>query len=178
MWTKEIFGTDVYHLIAAFLLYSMIGWFLESAYITVCNKKLTNRGFAKGPFCPIYGVGAVCCYLIMGPMRGHYLKIYFLGAFLATLFEFLVGKAMIRFLGALWWDYNRKAFNYQGIICLESTIAWGFYALGVVYFVHDWVYRIIDSISFNLGLKIVWILLMIVTIDYIMQLRKVFRTKS
>lgn len=134
MWTKELFGTDVYHLIAAFVVYSIIGWFLESVYMSFCNRKLTNRGFGKGPFCPIYGFGAVICYLIMGPMKGHYIKIYLLGAFLATIFEFLVGKAMIRFLGELWWDYNNKPFNYQGIICLESTVAWGFYALGVVHF--------------------------------------------
>lgn len=174
MWTKELFGTDVYHLIAAFVVYSMIGWLLESIYMSFCNRKLTNRGFAKGPFCPIYGVGAVSCYLIMGSMRGHYIKIYLLGAVLATIFEFVVGKGMIRFLGELWWDYNDKPFNYQGIICLESTIAWGFYALGVVHFVHDWVYRIIDSFDYDLGLKIVWAILALVVVDYIIQLLKVF----
>ena len=57
MWTKEMFGTDVYHLIAAFIVYSMLGWLVESIYMSFCNKKLTNRGFAKGPFCPIYGFG-------------------------------------------------------------------------------------------------------------------------
>ncbi|MDE5748781.1 MAG: putative ABC transporter permease, partial [Acetatifactor sp.] len=55
MWTKEMFGTDFYHLIAAFIVYSMLGWLVESIYMSFCNKKLTNRGFAKGPFCPIYG---------------------------------------------------------------------------------------------------------------------------
>lgn len=175
MWTKEIFGTDVYHLIAAFVVYSMIGWLLESVYMSFCNRKLTNRGFAKGPFCPIYGVGAVTCYLIMGPMKGQYVRIYLLGAVLATIFEFVVGKAMIRFLGELWWDYHEKPFNYQGIVCLESTIAWGFYALGVVHLVHGWVYRLIDSFNYDMGLKIVWTILAIAVVDYMIQLLKVFR---
>ena len=61
MWTKEIFGTDIYHLLAAFAIYSMMGWLLESIYMSFCNKKLTNRGFAKGPFCPIYGLKGLCC---------------------------------------------------------------------------------------------------------------------
>lgn len=174
MWTKEVFGTDIYHLIAAFIVYSVIGWFLESVYMSFCNRKLTNRGFAKGPFCPIYGVGAVTCYLIMGPLKGQYLKIYILGAVLATIFEFLVGKAMIRIFGKLWWDYNEKPFNFQGIICLESTIAWGFYALGVVHFVHAFVYRIIDSFDYTMGIRLVWIILALVTVDYAVQLLKAF----
>ena len=45
MWTKEMFGTDVYHLVAAFIIYSMLGWLVESIYMSICNKKLTNRGF-------------------------------------------------------------------------------------------------------------------------------------
>ena len=59
MWNYEILGTDIYHLLAAFVLYSILGWALESTYMSFCNHKLTNRGFGKGPFCPIYGFGGV-----------------------------------------------------------------------------------------------------------------------
>ena len=58
---------------------------------------------------------------------------------------------MIRFLGELWWDYNNKPFNYRGIICLESTVAWGFYAIGIVQFVHDAMYHIIDRVQLQIG---------------------------
>ena len=174
MWTKELFGTDVYHLAAAFILYSMLGWLLESMYMSFCNRKLTNRGFAKGPFCPIYGFGAVACYLILNPLKGHYLKLYIIGAALATTFEFIVGKGMIKFLGELWWDYNDKPFNYKGIICLESTIAWGFYAIGVIHFVHAGIYWIIDRVSIRTGIHLVVAALSLVLIDYMIQLIKVF----
>ena len=30
MWSYEILGTDIYHLLAAFVLYSVLGWALES----------------------------------------------------------------------------------------------------------------------------------------------------
>ncbi len=174
MWTKEIFGTDIYHLLAAFAIYSMMGWLLESIYMSFCNKKLTNRGFAKGPFCPIYGFGAVIGYLILNPFRGHGIAVYLLGALSATAFEFLVGIAMIRFLGSLWWDYNEKPFNYKGIICLESTVAWGFYALGVVYFVNGAVNNIIDRVSMKWGIYMLVVVLLVAMIDYCIQLLKVF----
>lgn len=174
MWTRELFGTDVYHLVAAFVVYSILGWFVESVYMSFCNRKLTNRGFAKSPFCPIYGFGAVSCYLLLSPLKGQYIKIYFVGAFLATLFEYIVGRGMIRLFGELWWDYNEKPFNYQGIICLESTVAWGFYAIGIIQFVHMGVYKLIDHINFDMGIRLLYIILFVVTVDYIIQLLRAF----
>ncbi|MBQ7776435.1 MAG: putative ABC transporter permease [Lachnospiraceae bacterium] len=172
MWTRELFGTDVYHLIGAFIIYSMLGWLVESIYMSFCNKKLTNRGFAKSPFCPIYGVGAVCCYLILSPLAHNLVGVYFIGAALATIFEFIVGMGMIKAFGELWWDYNEKPFNYRGIICLESTIAWGFYAVGIVAFLHERVYHVIDKIDYRMGIRAIYIILSIVCIDYIFQLAK------
>ena len=102
------------------------------------------------------------------------MAVYLLGATAATIFEFIVGKAMIRILGDLWWDYNEKPFNYKGIICLESTIAWGFYALAVVYFVQGEVNGMIDRVSKTWGIRMLIIVLLIVTVDYIVQLTKVF----
>lgn len=174
MWTYEIFGTDVYHLLAAFVLYSILGWVLESIYMSFCNRKLTNRGFARGPFCPIYGFGGVLGYLILCPLKGKFIRLYFLGAILATAFEYLVGIGMIRFLGELWWDYNNKPFNYRGIICLESTIAWGFYAIGIVQFVHDAMYHLIDTVQVQVGIRVIQVVLAIVAVDYTIQLLKVF----
>lgn len=174
MWTKELFGTDVYHLVAAFVVYSMLGWLVESIYMSFCNKKLTNRGFAKSPFCPIYGFGAVIGYIVLSPLRGRIWVLYLTGAVMATIFEFLVGKLMIRLFGQLWWDYNNKPFNYKGIICLESTIAWGFYAVGIVTFLHGRVYHVIDHVDVGMGIRAIVVILAIVLVDYIIQLLHAF----
>ena len=174
MWTKELFGTDVYHLLAAFIVYSLLGWLVESIYMSFCNRKLTNRGFAKSPFCPIYGFGAVIGYLILRPFRFNYVLLYVIAAVSATTFEFLVGKMMIRLFGELWWDYNEKPFNYKGIICLESTVAWGFYGVGIVAFVNEWVYGLIDRVPIHMGVRLIYIIMLIVTIDYIIQLLHAF----
>lgn len=172
MWTIEMFGTDVYHLVAAFVIYSMLGWLVESIYMSFCNHKLTNRGFAKSPFCPIYGFGAVIGYLVLCPLKEHYVLLYLAGAVLATTFEFLVGKVMIRLFGQLWWDYNEKPFNYKGIICLESTVAWGFYAVGIICFLHSKVYQAIDMVNPGIGVRVISVILVIVLIDYVIQILK------
>ncbi|WMC92401.1 putative ABC transporter permease [Kineothrix sp. MB12-C1] len=174
MWTKEFFGTDVYHLVSAFVIYSMLGWLVESIYMSFCNRRLTNRGFAKSPFCPIYGFGAIIGYLILHPLDGHFFKLYLLGALMATVFEFLVGNLMLKLFGEIWWDYKDKPCNYKGIICLESTIAWGFYAVIIIVFLHSKIIGFIDSWSFSMGSRVCSLILAIVTIDYIIQLSKAF----
>ncbi len=151
MWSAKIFSTDFYHFVNWFLLYSMLGWLLESIYMSFCNKKLTNRGFVRGPICPIYGVGFLGAYFLFQPIAHNWPLLYVLGCISATVLEFLVAKVMIRIFGAVWWDYKDKPFNYQGILCLESTLAWGLYAICLFAFVHKWISRLSDSYSMTVG---------------------------
>ncbi len=175
MWTKELLGTDVYHLVSAFIIYSMAGWLVESIYMSVCNRKLTNRGFGRGPFCPIYGFGGVLGYLILHPLGSHPVWLYLAGAVLATAFEYLVGRLMLKIFGEVWWDYTEKPCNYQGIICLESTIAWGFYAIIIITFLHGRILRFIDRCSMEWGVRACKLILFLVFVDYTLKLMKIFR---
>lgn len=169
MWTKEFFGMDVFHILTAFLIYCILGWVVESIYMSFCNKKVTNRGFAKGPYCPIYGFGAVLGYIILSPLKGNVIVLYLAGAFLATTFEFLVAVAMKKIFGLVWWDYSDKPFNYKGIICLESTIAWGFYAIIIVFFLHKVVLGTIDRYPLLFNRNVVMGVFAVIAVDYIFQ---------
>ena len=173
MWVEEMFGMDIYHIIASFMIYSMLGWLVESIYMSICNRKITNRGFARGPFCPIYGFGGVLGYLILHPLQGKYIQLYIAGAIIATLFEFLVGKMMLAVFGEVWWDYNEKPFNYKGLVCLESTIAWGFYAVIIIMYLNRKILGFIDRYSYENGVKICTILVIFASLDILCQL---FRT--
>lgn len=175
MWTKELLGTDLYHIIAAFMIYSMLGWLVESIYMSICNRKVTNRGFGKGPFCPIYGFGGVLGYLILHPLEGRYIQLYIAGALIATAFEFLVGKLMLVLFGELWWDYNDKPLNYKGIVCLESTIAWGFYAVIIIMFLNAKVMNFIDRYSYELGVKVCMALFAVAALDFAYHLLLAFK---
>lgn len=154
MWSREVFGMDIYHIIASFIIYSMLGWLVESIYMSFCEKRIINRGFARGPFCPIYGFGGVLGYLILHPLEGKYFQLYLAGAVIATIFEYAVGKLMIAVFGELWWDYHEKPFNYKGIVCLESTIAWGFYAIIIIMFLNGKIMNFIDRYSYENGQKL------------------------
>ena len=150
-WNRIIFGIDGYEVVMWFLTYSMMGWLVESIYMSFCNHKITNRGFAKGPFCPIYGFGALTVFFILRPYSDNSILLFFLGSFLATTLEFLTALVMKRIFGEIWWDYHEKPFNYRGIICLESSIAWGFYTLFLFMFMQNIVAAFVAMIPVRAG---------------------------
>ena len=166
-WTRGILGTDLYHIVQWFLIYSMLGWLVESIYMSVCNRKLTNRGFMRGPMCPIYGLGALTVYFLLRPVCHNIFLLYFSGALVATSLEYVTAKIMLRIFGEVWWDYSQKPFNYKGILCLESTIAWGFYTLGLFLFLHKGVEYIVNSYSFQTGTRLGSVLILIFSVDFL-----------
>lgn len=168
MWLNNYYlaGYDLYHLIACFFLFSIIGWVVESIYMSFCNRKLTNRGFMTGPFCPIYGVGATLGYIILHPLAKHVVILYIVGALLATVFEFLVARMMLKLFGEVWWDYNEKFCNYKGIVCLESTLAWGLYAVIIITFLFDKVMRFVDKWPFEWGIKTITLIFVMGILDF------------
>lgn len=170
MWSRELLGTDIYHIVNWFFVYSILGWLIESVYMSICNKKVTNRGFMRGPICPIYGVGALTVYFILEPFSGNFIVLYFYGALLATILEYFTAILMIRMFGEVWWDYNDKPFNYKGILCLESTIAWGFYTVFMFAFLHRFVVAIVNSYSIELGVKMVAVIMAYFFIDFTISL--------
>ena len=139
---------------------------MESAYMSFCNRKLTNRGFMTGPFCPIYGFGALAGFFLLKGFAENLLLLYVAGAVSATIFEYLVGRLMLKLFGEVWWDYHEKPFNYQGIICLESTVAWGFYAVIIIGFLHGIVMKYASWYTYGMGLRLLGAVLLLVLIDF------------
>ena len=96
-WDLSIYGTgtDLYHIVQWFFIYSILGWVVETTYMSICERRFVNRGFIFGPICPIYGFGALGAYYLLKPFAGNYVLLYVLGSILATTFEFLVARLMI-----------------------------------------------------------------------------------
>lgn len=166
MWNRVIFGYDFYHVLLWFLAYSMLGWLVESIYMSICNRKLTNRGFARGPICPIYGVGALTVFFLLKPYSDNLWKLFFFGSLLATTLEYFTAVLMNKIFGEIWWDYTDKPFNYKGILCLESSIAWGFYTIGLFVFLHKFVEGFVNGIPMMAGKALGGFLAVLFTLDF------------
>lgn len=122
--------------------------------------------FAHLPFCIIYGFGAMLGFALLRPFSGNYVLLYLVGAVLATLFEYLTARLMLRLFGTFWWDYTNKPFNYKGILCLESTLGWGLIALLLFAFLHRLVFRAVLLIPDRVGLAAAFLLVCAYAVDF------------
>lgn len=119
-----------------FYFYSFFGWCFESTYVSVKSRHLTNRGFMRGPFLPLYGSGAIMMLVVSMPFQDSLLLVYVAGFIGATVLEYITGVIMEKLFKMRYWDYSGKPFNFQGHICLGSSIAWGFLTILMTGVVH------------------------------------------
>jgi uncharacterized membrane protein len=116
-----------------FVFYSLLGWLMESVYVSAFEKRWINRGFLNGPICPIYGFGALLVLFTFGRFQGHWLMVFVGAIFLSSSLEFLTSWLMEKLFNNRWWDYSHHRFNLQGRISLQISLAWGVLCLIVVY---------------------------------------------
>ena len=159
-------------IVSMFFVFSFLGWCMESAYISFLNKKWTNRGFMFAPICPIYGFGELIGYKLIKLLPQNYILLFFVGAVFATLFEYLVAKFLIWKTGYLWWDYTKRPFNYKGILCLESTIAWGVITVLVVGFLHEGIHDLLATVPTDILAVIDIAMIMYIFGDTLYSIRK------
>lgn len=119
-----------------FYFYCFFGWCFESSYVSLKKRKPVNRGFMKGPFLPLYGSGAIMMLVVSKPFLGHWWAVYIAGCIGATVLEYVTGVVMEALFKVRYWDYSNQPFNFQGQICLSSTLAWGGLTLLMNYVIH------------------------------------------
>lgn len=112
-----------------FFIYCFIGWIWESSYVSIRKRKLTNRGFMRGPFIPIYGCGCTLMLAVGMPLMDHPVYMYFVGMISATVMEYITGDMMLRIFKVRYWDYSKAFCNIKGHVCLAASLLWGFFAL-------------------------------------------------
>lgn len=122
-----------------FYIYCFFGWCFESAYVSLKTRKWTNRGFMHGPFLPLYGSGAIMMLVVSAPFQRSLALTYVAGCIGATILEYVTGVVMEALFKVRYWDYSKQKFNFQGHICLRSTLAWGGLTILMTGWIHGYV---------------------------------------
>lgn len=167
MWDLEIGGVTCYSLLNWFFLYSFLGWIWESCYVSWQEKRLVNRGYVMGPVVTIYGVGAITIYLIFHSFTENPVFLFFGGMVVTTLLEYMTSLVMEWMFHTSWWDYSEKKFNFQGRVCLESSICWGAFTIFMLWVLHPFVEWIVAQYSFETGKILVTAAILIYGVDFI-----------
>lgn len=132
-----------------FILYSIIGWIYETVYCSIKQLSWDNRGMLIGPYCPIYGVGAVLDVLICSSLPDA-CSVFFTCMLGSAVLEYATSYATERIFHAVWWDYSSQSLNLHGRICLPCSVGFGFAGLLVLYGLHPFISRLTAPIPHEL----------------------------
>lgn len=125
-----------------FYLYSFIGWACEELYCSIPAKRWVNRGFLKGPVCPIYGCGALMALFLLRPLYPWPLALFFGAVVASGVLEYFTGWAMEKLFHTRWWDYSHRRFHLQGRVCLGNLLLFGLLLSGLCYWLHPQLERL------------------------------------
>lgn len=123
--------TTIYQLIFFFIIYSIAGWILESIYKSILEKKPINSGFMFGPYCPIYGFGAIIMIALLQNIKSDITLLFIVSFVVLTLWEYVVGVILEKVYHTKYWDYSNNRININGRVCLLNSVYWGI--LGVIF---------------------------------------------
>lgn len=139
--------------INTFLIYSIIGFLIESSLKYIFLKNM-NNGILYGPWIPVYGIGCVFIILIMNFVFtrikvSRFIKIilvFLLSMFTLTIIELLGGVLIEKTFHKVFWDYSNMKYNIGHYISLEMSLLWGVMSLIVIYIIKPLVDKIIKKI--------------------------------
>lgn len=118
-----------------FIAGSLMGFVLEGVWHFL-RKGVWGFRVATlwGPFCIIYGAGAVAMYLIALTVEKRPPAVQFAAFALAgSAVEYLAGLFQEFTFGTVSWDYSHHAFNLGGRISLQMTLVWGLIGMLLMY---------------------------------------------
>lgn len=147
MWT--INQVTIWRILAYFALYSFLGFVIETAYGFLTQGKLESRqSFLYGPFCGIYGVGAVLMIVALHRLdRTKKWKLFVGGFIVGSVIEYfmsLIGEILFH---VKWWDYSGMFLSIGGRICLLYSIFWGILGIYLVGHLNPKIDRWLDKIK-------------------------------
>lgn len=162
----KILGISIWRLLAYFIIYSFIGFVIETLFALFMYNVLESRqSFLYGPFCGIYGVGAVIMIMFLNKYFTKNNHILFLGGFIVgSVVEYLISLIGEMMLNVRWWDYSNRFLNINGRICLLYSIFWGLLAIYLMRVINPRVDKLINWLKTKININVAKTLTFITTI--------------
>lgn len=167
-----------------FIIYSILGWVAEIFFILITKKKLTNRGFLIGPYCPIYGVGCVLIIYILKPLINYPILLFLCSILICSILEYTTSYILEKIFHARWWDYSKDNLNINGRISLRTMIPFGIMACVIMYILDPIITNILanfkDKTKIILAITsfIIIMLDIIISITIITHFRKTIKNQT
>ena len=132
--------------ILLFFVSAILGWLMEVTCKLIQFHRFINRGFLIGPYCPIYGFGAVLVTALLSRYSASPVLVFIMAMVVCGTLEYLTSYLMEKLFHARWWDYSQKRFNLNGRVCADTLIPFGLLGLVMVYLVKPFLFGLFDRI--------------------------------
>lgn len=157
----------ILYFITYLILYSFAGWVLESVCKTIEQRKIVNSGFLHGPFCPIYGFGALIMLLCLNFLKEQPILLFIAAFLVLSIWEYLVGVFLEKVFKTKYWDYSHLKFNLHGRVCLKNSLFWGLLGVVFVRYLHPFIDKYIKLLPIDLLLYINVIIGIAIVVDLV-----------
>ena len=148
-------GFTLWRLFAYFIIYSIIGFIVETLFGIARYGVLESRqSFLYGPFCAIYGIGAIIMIISLQYFKKNYNTLFIGGCIVGSIVEYLISWIGEMILHVKWWDYSKMPLNINGRICLLYAVFWGFLSLYLMVSVNPKIDKLINLIKEKVNTKI------------------------
>ena len=155
-----------------FIIYSFLGWCLESIYKTIIFKKPTNSGFLYGPFCPMYGIGAILM-IWAGQLSSNPIVIFIMAFLIFSVWEYLVAVIIEKLFKTKYWDYSDLKFNLQGMVCLKNSLYWGILGILLIYMIQLVIRNLTEMIPDDILVYVDVILMIAILVDTVITIFRI-----
>lgn len=178
MTEPVIFGLPISLAFLYFIVYSCLGWCMETIYCSILERRLVPRGFLYGPMCPIYGVGVLMMICWFQPLMERPVVFYLTATVCMSAWEYFVGWFLETTTHVKYWDYSMYKFNLKGRICLWVCLTWGALSYIVLYFIHPYVSAKLARLSWLARFGLDGVLLGILIADTAATIYQMVRTSQ
>lgn len=159
----KILGISIWKLLGYFIIYSFLGYIIETLFALITEGIWESRqSFLYGPFCAIYGLGAVVMILFLQYFNKNKITLFLGGVLIGSTTEYLLSFLGDKFLHVVWWDYSDMPLNINGRICLFFSIFWGILAMALVKYINPKIDDLLEKIKTKVPVK--WLKIIIVAI--------------
>lgn len=164
----NIFGFTITKILAYFIIYSVVGYVIETIFGLLTKGVIESRkSFLYGPFCGIYGVGAVIMIMGLQKFNKNNYTLFAGGFIIGSLIEYVVSFIGEWFFHIKWWDYSSMPFNINGRICVWFSIFWGILAIYLMTHFHPKIDKFLNKMQPNVLKTFTIILTILIFIDFL-----------
>ena len=177
---KGIFGYSFWQILEYFIVYSIWGYVIETLYGLLTKGVIESRqSMLYGPFCCIYGLGAICLLCIPKSAKKNNWTLFIAGFIIGSVVEYIVSWVGEVIFNIKWWDYSNFPLNINGRVCVYFSIFWGILTICLNKVINPTVDKVLGKVPIKILHVLTVIIMVFMAFDFIISsfALKMFETR-